>query len=249
MFSPRTIADGLFVAPADVKFYGARIQTRMTVARLASGELWVHSPVVLDDALREWLDALGPVAHVVSPNKIHHQGLASFVDAYPDATLYASPGLPERRPDLTFAAVLGDAPEAAWSADLDQALTAGNVFFSEVVFLHRRSKTLIVADLVETIAADTVFPFNRVWARAFGVYGRPRPSPEFRAYTDDVDAARRAFERILEWDFERIVLAHGDLVLADAKATLERVVQFLLDEVAARPRWRQGLYNAVAARQ
>lgn len=44
---------------------------RMTVAKLSDGSLWVHSPVELDEPLREALGELGPVAHIVSPNYEH----------------------------------------------------------------------------------------------------------------------------------------------------------------------------------
>ena len=78
--------------------------------------------------------------------------------AYPAAELWASPGLPERRRDLRFAGVLGDRPEPAWAPDLDQLTTDGNVFFSEVVFFHAASGTLIVADKythsIKVIAPD-----------------------------------------------------------------------------------------------
>lgn len=43
----------------------------MAILRLSDGSLWVHSPVFLDDELKEALTQLGPVKHVVSPNYEH----------------------------------------------------------------------------------------------------------------------------------------------------------------------------------
>jgi hypothetical protein len=45
--------------------------TRMVVVRLANGDLLLWSPTEPDDMLRAEIDALGPVRHLVSPNKIH----------------------------------------------------------------------------------------------------------------------------------------------------------------------------------
>lgn len=45
--------------------------TRMTVVRLASDELWVHSPIAPDPALFERIEALGPVRHLIAPNSLH----------------------------------------------------------------------------------------------------------------------------------------------------------------------------------
>lgn len=53
--------------------------------------------------------------------------------------------------------------------------------FSEVVFFHRASSTLIVADLVENICASTLpTKTGRVLAKTAHIYGRALPSPEFR---------------------------------------------------------------------
>ena len=91
-----------------VSFYGFPYPTRMAMVRLDSGDLWVWSPIELDSQLRTEVDDLGPVRHLVSPNKIHHLFLGAWADAWPEARLYASPGLARRRRDLTFHAELGN---------------------------------------------------------------------------------------------------------------------------------------------
>ncbi len=241
------LADDLYAVEGEVRFYGARLQTRMVVARLEGDRLWVYSPLPIEPALADELDALGEVAWVLSPNKIHNQGLASCHARYPRAQLWASPGLPERRPDLVFAGVLGDASEPAWAGAIDQRLTAGNCFFSEVVCHHRASRTLIVADLVETIGAETLSGgVARGLSKLAGLFDRALPSPEFRAYTIDADAARARLEEIDAWPFERIVMSHGAIVERDAHAVLRGVIDHLTQEVRARAAWRRRLYSVVS---
>ena len=70
--------------------------TRMVVVRLANGELFLWSPTEPDDDLRAGIDDLGPVRHLVSPNKIHYAHVAACKRAYPKATAWASPGVRER---------------------------------------------------------------------------------------------------------------------------------------------------------
>ena len=65
--------------------------TRMTVIRLPDGGLWLHSPTPLDDGLRAEIDALGPVAHIVAPNRIHYWWAGDWKQAYPQARTYAAP--------------------------------------------------------------------------------------------------------------------------------------------------------------
>lgn len=244
------LGDGLYYAEDDVKFYGAELQTRMCVVELPGEELLVISPLILTDRLRIELDALGRVRHVASPNKIHNQGLASFADAYPDIELWASPGLPERCPDLRFAGTLDDQPHPDWAPVLDQLVTHGNIFFSEVVFFHAASKTLIVADLVENISDETVkSTIVQQAAKAMKMFEKPLPSPEFRMYTTDAEAARSRLDKIAEWDFDRILMAHGTIIAEQAHDVLHDVRDFLVAEVTARSSHRAALYAFLASHQ
>jgi len=83
------------------------IGTRMTVIKLADGGLFLHSPVKLDPELRAALDQLGPVRFVAAPNRAHHLFVGDYIGAFPEATIFAAPGLPEKRKDLNFHGVLG----------------------------------------------------------------------------------------------------------------------------------------------
>jgi hypothetical protein len=243
----RAFGENLFYVEDTVRFYGVPIQTRMVVTRLDGDALWVCSPLPITDEIAHALDAMGRVAHIVSPNKIHNQGLDSFHTRYPDAKLWASPGLPARRPELEYEAVLGDQPEAAWAEHLDQRITEGNVFFSEVVFFHRASQTLIVADLVENISEDTLpSRAGRTLAKMMRIYGRPLSSPEFRIYTSDPEAARKKLDEINAWPFQRILLAHGDLIAENAHEVFQELIDHLYAEAKNRPRHRRALYEAMA---
>lgn len=246
----KQIGDGLYFAEDDVTFFGAKLQTRMSVVKLPGGGLLVISPLILTDQLKKELDALGSVRHVASPNKIHNQGLASFADAYPGIQLWASPGLPERCPELRFAGTLDDRPHPDWAPVLDQLVTLGNIFFSEVVFFHTASKTLIVADLVENISDETVKSvIVQQAAKAMKIFEKPLPSPEFRMYTTDAEAARTRLDEISQWGFDQILMAHGTIITEHAHEVLRDVRDFLNAEVTARSPHRAALYQSFASHQ
>jgi hypothetical protein len=240
-------ADGFWSAEGLVRFMGMDLRSRMELVRLPAGGLMAISPLALTPALKAEIDALGVVRHILSPVKIHNLGISGFAEAWPDAQVWASPGLPERRKDLRFDGVLGDAPHPDWAGVLDQTTTAGNSFFSEVVFLHRASRTLIVADLIEALDAHTLpTRRGRFVARLMRLFGRTLPSPEFRAFTTDIEAAKERLDRIDRWDFTRILPAHGPMLDDPEHATFRQVRDFLLAEVRARPRWRRALYRLAA---
>ena len=68
----------------NVSFYGIPYPTRSLIACLQNGDLWIWSPVKLTANLRAEVDRLGPVRHLVSPNKLHHLYLQDWKAAYPE---------------------------------------------------------------------------------------------------------------------------------------------------------------------
>ena len=218
--------DRLWVAEMPLRFYGVEVGTRMTVCRLSDGDLWLHSPVRLTEELRENLDRLGAVRFVVAPNKLHHLFVGEYFSTYPEARVYAPPGLPEKRPDLPFHGVLGDAPEPGWADDLDQTVFSGERQLEEVVFFHRACRTLILADLVQSGHPGSPW-LTRLATRLNGTYEHPGPPAPVRLGFRDKAAARASLERVLSWNFEWIVLAHGRVVETSGKAVFEHAYSFL----------------------
>lgn len=189
----------------------------MTVVRLGGSDLLVHSPAELDGELRQWLDELGEVRFVVPASNFHgHLFMEQYREAYPGAELFAAPGLARKRPDLGFDGELGDDPEPRWREFLDQAVFRGHRLLEEIVFLHRASRSLIVGDTCVNIERDASF-LTRLWAWGPRMRRRAGPTPLFRAAIRDKGAARASVEGILEWDFERIVVGHGDVVESNGR--------------------------------
>jgi hypothetical protein len=210
---------GLFTAEGPVvSFFGFAYPTRMAAIRLADGSLFVWSPIALSNALKREVDALGPVRFLVSPNRLHHLFLGQWKTAYPEARLYASPGLRKKRKDLSFDGELGDVPEYEWMADVDQVAVRGS-FLTEVEFFHRASRTAIFTDLLQNFSPDWFTGWRGIVARLDGICapypGAPR---EWRATFYNRRAARAALARILAWPIERVLIAHGDGVTRDGAA-------------------------------
>jgi hypothetical protein len=208
----KPIAPDLWVVETPLRFRGVEVGRRMTVVRLANGGLLVHSPAPLSAELREALAQLGEVRFVVPASSLHgHLFMEQYRAAYPAAELFSAPGLDRKRRDLAFDGLLGSTPDPRWSEDLDQAPLLGHRFVTEIAFLHRPSRTLIVGDLCFTIG-ESAPAAMRSLARATGIYGRPRPTPMFRWGLRNRAAARRSVDRILSWDFDRIIVGHGELL-------------------------------------
>jgi hypothetical protein len=223
----RPLAQDLWIADRPQRFYGLEVGTRMTVIRLADGSLLLHSPVALDTELRRELDALGPVRYAVAPNRVHHLYAGKVAEAYPGARLWVGPGLEKKRPDLVFEGILGDEAPAEWKGQVDQTFFRGRPYENEVVFFHRASRTLILCDLAFNFGPRAAAP-TRLLMRLLRSYGRFGPSMLDPLLIRDRVAARQSLTRILGWDFDRVVVAHGDVLESGGGEALREGYAWLL---------------------
>lgn len=222
----RQLDENLWVAERPLKLVVGDIGTRMTVVRLQDGSLFLHSPVQLDDPTRTALDQLGEVRHVVAPSKVHHFFVGAY-RAYPNARLYAAPGLAEKRRDLQFDAVLSDTVAPPWHDEIDQHLFAGAERMNEVVFVHRSSRSLLLTDLAFNVQAGKTGGARFFYWLA-GAAGRFGPHRLVRTLIRDRAAARASLERILSWDFNRVIVTHGEVLEHGGREQLRSAFEFLM---------------------
>jgi len=102
----RAIDTDIWVAEQPLKYFGLEVGTRMTVIRLNDNKLMVISPIRTDEATVHQLNQLGDVSYIVVPNLYHHLFVTQFKQIYPDAELWATSGLEQKRPDLLIDQIL-----------------------------------------------------------------------------------------------------------------------------------------------
>jgi hypothetical protein len=209
---------------------GMHLRLRMTVVRLRSGELWLHSPVAIDDALADRLAAEGPVGHIVAPNRFHYFFAPAAKRRFPQAKLWAAPGLPARRPKLVFDAELGG--PAPWDDDLASHHVASTPMWSETVFLHRASRTLVCTDLLFNIHDEPNLA-SRLLFRWLGVWRKFGTSRLWRWKARGKPQAAVDLAAIAAWDIDRIAMAHGDIVETGGGDLLRGALAPLLDQPAS----------------
>jgi len=199
--------------------------TRMTVVRLEDGNLFVHSPIAPDAGLMEQVAALGPVAHLIAPNSLHYWYLPDWKARFPGARVHAVPGLARKakRP-LAVDAVLGAAPPPAWRGQIDQALVVSWIF-TECDFFHHASGTAILTDLIENFEPARVKPPVLRAVMCWAHVTDPQGSAPFDmrvSFLGRRRALRAAVRRMLAWQPERVILAHGRWYAKDGAAELAR---------------------------
>ena len=213
------IADQIWLCSYPVRLAGTRFDARMTVIRLASGQILLHSPCHISAAMAEEISTLGVVAHIVVPSNFHHLHARSAQTAFPHAKTWICPGVERKRPDLKYDGVLCDLAPSAWTGEIDQVLVQGAIM-REVAMYHRASQTLILVDLIENFTDATPHTGGalKFWFKyVFQMWGAPKPAPEYQIGWSDRISAAKSLKQILAWDFRRIVISHGDLIDHDAR--------------------------------
>ena len=219
------LGEGLWTAAALQSFMGLHLGTRMSVVRLEDGGLWVYSPVPLRAELKAQLDAIGEVTDIVAPNVGHHLYAKQYKDAYPNASVHAASGVEKRNKELVADYTLSSAVPERWGEELQTVHVEGTML-NESVYLHKRTQSLLCVDLVENFKTSNHSP-TRFYLKLAGIHGKPGVSKMLRPMFCDREKSRTAVDRVLQWDFDKVVLAHGEILEQNARAELRKAYEWL----------------------
>ncbi|MGA8477757.1 MAG: DUF4336 domain-containing protein [Chthoniobacterales bacterium] len=212
-----------------IRFGGIPLWHRMTVIRLTNGGLVVHSPTRLDLASRQEFQKLGPIVAIVAPSWWHDLYLREYLSAYPDARLYGAPTLVRWNRSLPFAEALGDAAPSLWAGDIDQLHVQGiGLFLDEIVFYHRHSRSLIVTDLLFNLSEKDAWITRALGSVVIGPFPGCRFPRLYRPAVTDRRRMRTSLERILDWDFDQIIVGHGAVVQNHGMEVFRTAFRWLL---------------------
>ncbi|GMH33802.1 hypothetical protein BSKO_01636 [Bryopsis sp. KO-2023] len=152
-----------FDQPQSLEFSTVTINIRMTVVKLESGGLWVHSPIAPTKECLNLLKELdAPIEYIILPTFAYEHKIfvGPFSRKFPKAQVYVAPSQwswPINLPPQFF----GIFPDAElkdkdmgtpWADEIDQKVfrppDVGIGPYVECMFYHKASKTLIVTDIV-----------------------------------------------------------------------------------------------------
>ena len=211
----KPIAENIWIVDGpQITFGGMPFSTRMTIIRLVNGDLFIHSPTPLPEALKAEVDALGSVKHLVSSNFIHYWWIAEWHEHYPHATRWASPKVRPRaaKHNIEFDRDLTDQPEPDWAGEIDQMIIRGSWAMQEVEFFHKASKTLILTDLIENFEPKRVPSRLMRFLMKLGGVADPDgklPIDLYFSFFGHRDKLKAAIQRMINWAPKRVIIAHG----------------------------------------
>jgi hypothetical protein len=210
-----------------VRDMGLFFTTRMTIVKLMDGSIWISSPVPVSfDALKE-ISELGDVRYLIAATPRHVWRLDTWHTLFPDAELWVSrPTIfTLQKGPLPISGYLGDKPIPAWEADFDQLEFKG---LSEVLFFYKKSHTVILDDLIQR---NPILKGKSLTNLIFKVEGAQYPDGgvpwDMKLTFLNRNPARHSLEKLLSWDFDKLIIAHGACIESNAKEYLKRAFSWL----------------------
>ncbi|MEM6280294.1 MAG: hypothetical protein AAF733_12505 [Verrucomicrobiota bacterium] len=207
-----------------LSLFGMKVGRQVTLFRLSSGKLVIHSTAPFPEADVNAIREFGEPTWLLDATNFHDTLTRPGVAAFPDLPYL----VPDRFPlsGKVKSQPLEDVP-AEWEGELDVIKIDGMPSINEHVFFHRKSKTLVVADLLFNLP-DSVGAFTLGFLRLIsGIKQHPGNSRMFRLAIQDRDAFESSLQKLLALDFAQIIVAHGEPIAVDAKSTLARVFREL----------------------
>jgi hypothetical protein len=235
----KPVADDVWIVDGPVIRFGlgcglhVPFPTRATIIRIER-DLFVHSPTPLEAGLRGELDRIGTPRWIVGPNRLHYWWIPDWHVAWPDAEVYVAPKTAEQAGDrLSVECGLLDRQSGYPWDDAIRTLPVSGSYMTEVAFFHVPSSTLMLTDLIENFESDKVK--SRVLRLLMWVGGVLDPDGctprDMRVnFKRNKPQVRAAVGTIVDWNPERIILAHGRWYDRGGRAELQRAFRWIIQD-------------------
>jgi len=220
--APQPLAENLWLLPYPLKMLGADLRRNVTLARLRTGKLIIHStaPFTPEDVAA--IRALGEpgwlLDGVLRHDTFAREGRAAF------------PGIPYLAPEGFSKAVgfpttpIVPAP-VEWAGELLALEVHGMPAARETALLHIPSRTLILTELIFNFGDNQPVWTELLLRVAIGSHHHPGMSRPFKAAVKDEAGFLTSMATILSWDFDRVIVGHGDVIEFDGKAKLRAALE------------------------
>jgi hypothetical protein len=229
----KPVGDGIWIVDSGPLHAAGAIPlpVRMTVMQLEDGGIVLHSPTRYDPVLRQEIESLGAIRHIVAPNSAHWSFVKDWKGRVPDALTWAAPGLRRRRQvkkaRIAWHGDLGPQSQAHFAPDMDHIEVPGIGGFCEVCFFHRKSRSLVVTDLIQNLDDHHQSAMMRLVSKLIGAQDR---APLYLRAVVRLkgEPAKAAARQLVALEPKRVIFSHGRYFDEDASARLRKSFEWLV---------------------
>lgn len=201
--------DNLVLLDSVKKFPLMALPVRSTAVKLKNGSYVLISPG--SQLTKEQLRSLSSVSDLVAPNVLHNAGMKQAQEVFPNAKTWGVEGL--KYPSLVTAETW------PYQEELVAIPLEGMPRLNEVVFVHKKSKTLITTDSAFNVLNPKGVG-SWVIMNMFGNYKRFAVSKFFMKLVKDRAAFERSLKKLFAEDFDNIIVSHGNAIIGQGKEKL-----------------------------
>jgi hypothetical protein len=215
--TPQPLAANLWLLVYPLKMLGADLRRNVTLIRLRSGKLVIHSTAPFSPEDVAAIRNLGEPGWLLDGILRH--------DTFAEEGRLAFPGIPYLAPE-GFSELIGFATTPIvptpieWDGELLALEIQGAPEARDTALFHIPSRTLILTELVFNFGGDEPIWTELLLQVAVGGEHHPGVSRPVKAGVKDETAFRSSLAAILEWDFDRVIVGHGDVIEQDGRAKL-----------------------------
>lgn len=200
-----------------------KLPVRCTLVKTKTGVVMISPIKFTSDQLRQIVE-FGEVTDIVSPSLIHSLFLRKATKRFPNATVWAPPGMREKFPIEKFPKIKIDKvlTQDPWPYEdqIQLQLIEGAPRMTEVAFFCKELKTIIVSDLAFNLQHPHGLGANLL-LRFVGTYKKFAVSRLWKLFIKDKDAFKKSMNGVLQWDFDQVVMAHGEVLTSNGKELLK----------------------------
>jgi hypothetical protein len=201
-----------------------KLPVRCVLVKTNKGVLMI-SPIKFTSSQLQQIMEFGEVTDIISPSLIHSLFIRKATKRFPNATVWAPPGMREKFPIEKFPKMKIDKilTQDPWPYEdqIDIQLIKGAPKMTEVVFYCKQLRTILVTDL----AFNLQHPHGwgaRIFPRFVGTYKKFAVSRLWNLFIKDKTAFQKSIQGVLEWDFDQVVMSHGEILTSNGKAMLQK---------------------------
>lgn len=209
----------------ELKFFDAEMKMplmtlplRSTVIKTKSA-LIIYSPIKFTDSQLAEIRDMGKVTDIVAPNCLHHLSIPHAIIHFPEAKTWAAPELEKKRSDIAWNYIFG---KDTWpyEDDINIHIIGGIPRLNEVVFFCKDLRTLLVVDLCFNLQNAKGLG-SAIILNIFGTYKKFAISRLYTVSIKDKNAFKRSMQKILTWNFDKIVMSHGNILQTKGTSELK----------------------------
>jgi len=210
----------------DVSFnlIGINFGNRMTCIQLEDGSFWLHSPTKFNLETYNEIKEKGNISYLVTPSLMHNLFVMDWKEHELLSQLVAPKHVKKVSVDFYFDDITNEDLNKLFNDEISGVPINGMPMLQEYAFIHHRSKTLILTDLAFNFK-NVSSSWTKIFLQLYGAYNKFGPTITIRTLIRDKKAFRNSLDKILEFDFDRIIVSHGEIVETNGRSVFVNAFQ------------------------